>query len=68
MGGRLGVFRPIYVDVDSPNLGFPYFNFLEGYQLKKNTLYKWDGMDGSPHGVRYRTPYGAKNVPAFAQK
>ena len=25
---RLGVSRPIYVNVDSPNLGFPYFNFL----------------------------------------
>ena len=35
---RLGVSRPIYVNVDSPNLGFPYFNFLGGYQLK-NTLY-----------------------------
>ena len=29
---RLGVSRPIYVNVDSPNLGFPYFNFLGGYQ------------------------------------
>ena len=25
----------IYVNVDSPNLGFPYFNFLGGYQWKK---------------------------------
>ena len=25
----------IYANVDSPNLGFPYFNFLGGYQLKK---------------------------------
>ena len=32
---RLGVSRPIYVNVDSPNLGFPYFNFLGGYQLNK---------------------------------
>ena len=32
---RLGVSRPIYVNVDSPNLGFPYFNFLGGYQWKK---------------------------------
>ena len=24
----LGVSRTIYVNVDSPNLGFPYFNFL----------------------------------------
>ena len=24
---RLGVSRPIYVNVDSPNRGFPYFNF-----------------------------------------
>ena len=29
---RLGVSKPIYVNVDSPNLGFPYFNFLRGYQ------------------------------------
>ena len=34
----LGVSRPSYVNVDSPNLGFPYFNFLGGYQWK-NTLY-----------------------------
>ena len=25
-----GVSRTIYVNVDSPNLGFPYFNFLGG--------------------------------------
>ena len=25
---RLGVSRTIYVNVDLPNLGFPYFNFL----------------------------------------
>ena len=35
---RLGVSGPIYVNIDSPNLGFPYFNFLGGYELK-NTLY-----------------------------
>ena len=35
---RLGVSRPIYVTVDSPNLGFPYFNFLGGYQLKKHPV------------------------------
>ena len=34
----MGVSRPIYVAVDSPNLGFPYFNFLGGYQLKKHPL------------------------------
>ena len=27
---RLGVSRTIYVNVDSPNLGFTYFNFLGG--------------------------------------
>ena len=32
---RLGVSRPIYVNVDSANLGFLYFNFLGGYQLNK---------------------------------
>ena len=31
---RLGVSRPIYVNVDSPNQGFPYFNCLGGYHLK----------------------------------
>ena len=35
----MGVSRPIYVAVDSPNLGFPYFNFLGGYQLKKHPVY-----------------------------
>ena len=34
----LGVSRPIYVNVDSPILGFPYFNFLGGYQLKKHPV------------------------------
>ena len=29
---RLGVSRKIYVNVDSPNIGFPYLNFLGGYQ------------------------------------
>ena len=33
------IHRPIYVNVDSPNLGFPYFNFLGGYQLKKHPVY-----------------------------
>ena len=28
---RLDVSRTIYVNKDSPNLGFPYFNFLGGY-------------------------------------
>ena len=27
--------RPIYVNVDSPNLGFPYFNFFGGTSKKK---------------------------------
>ena len=36
---RLAVSRPIYVAVDSPNLGFPYFNFLGGVPVIKNTLY-----------------------------
>ena len=35
---RLGVPWPIYVNVDTPNLGFPYFNFLGGYQLKKHPV------------------------------
>ena len=30
----LGVSRPSYVNVDSPNLGFPYFNFLGGTSEK----------------------------------
>ena len=36
----LGVSRPIYVNVDSPNLGFPYLTFLGGYQLKKHPVYE----------------------------
>ena len=35
----LGVSKPIYVNVDSPNLGFPYFNFVGGYQLKKYPVF-----------------------------
>ena len=31
---RLGVSKTIYVNVDTPNLGFTYFYFLGGYQLK----------------------------------
>ena len=30
--------RILAPNVDSPNLGFPYFYFLGGYQWKKNTL------------------------------
>ena len=30
-----GVSRRIYVNLDSPNLGFPYFNFLGEAQCKK---------------------------------
>ena len=33
---------PIYVNVDSPNLGFSYFNFLGKYQLKKHPVYQRD--------------------------
>ena len=33
---RLGVSRPIYVNVDTPNLGFTYFL---GGAVKKSTLY-----------------------------
>ena len=31
-----------YVDVDLPNLGSKYFNFLGGGPVKKNTLYVLD--------------------------
>ena len=31
---RLSESRTIYVNVDTPNLGFTYFNFLGGFQLK----------------------------------
>ena len=36
--GKVRCIWPIYVNVDSPNLGFPYFNFLGGYQLKKHPV------------------------------
>ena len=35
----LGVSWTIYVNVDSPNLGSPYFKFLGEAQWKQNTLY-----------------------------
>ena len=35
---RLGVSRPNYVNVDSPNLGFPYFNYLGGYQREEGNV------------------------------
>ena len=35
---RLGVSRTTYVNVDSPNLGFPYFNFLGEAQCKKHPV------------------------------
>ena len=44
---RLDVSRPIYVNVDSPNLDFPYFNFLGGVPVKKNTLQKFPGNASS---------------------
>ena len=33
---RLGVSRAIYVNVDSPYLSFPFFNFIGECQLKKS--------------------------------
>ena len=30
----LGVSWPIYVAIDSPNIGFPYFNFLRGVPVR----------------------------------
>ena len=35
--------------MDTPNLGFPYFNFLGGYQLKK-------------HPVETEALHGASNI------
>ena len=35
---RLGVSRPICDNVDSPNLGFPYFNFLGGTSEKNHPV------------------------------
>ena len=39
---RLDVSRKIYISVDSPYLGFPYFNFLGGYQRKNGEGGKLD--------------------------
>ena len=38
-GVPLGVSRTIYVNVDSPNQGFPYLNFLGEAQCKKHPVY-----------------------------
>ena len=48
---------PIYVNVDSPNLGFPYFNFLGGTSEKKHPVYLqtfkvvwcWMRVDPTPY-------------------
>ena len=37
-------YRPIYVGVDSPNLGFTYFNFLGGDQLKKHPVQQFPNV------------------------
>ena len=44
---RLGVPRMIYVNVDSPNLGFPYFNFLGGSSEKNHPVYWEEAMYAS---------------------
>ena len=36
---RLGVSRTIYANVDSPNLGFPYFNVFGDPQCKNHPVY-----------------------------
>ena len=38
--GWLGVSWTIYVNVDSPNLGFPYFNFLGGIRTAGEVRYR----------------------------
>ena len=52
---RLGVSRTIYVNVDSPNLGFTYFNFLGGGQLKNHPVY-W------PQGTVFNPPSSSESV------
>ena len=48
----LGVSRTIYVNVDSPNLGFPYF-FHTLYKLKSTSVPKWGGggVDQAKFGI-----------------
>ena len=40
INARLGVSRTMYVNVDSPNIGFPYFNFVGEAQWKKSPCIK----------------------------
>ena len=42
---RFGVSGTIYVNVDSPNLGFPYFNFLGVAQWRKNPVPGEENVD-----------------------
>ena len=58
----LGVSRPIYVNVDSPNLGFTYFNFLGGVPVKKNTLYVGGLFDWLIDYFGLPAPTGGKAV------
>ena len=65
----LGVSRTIYVNVDSPNLGFPYFNFLGGYQLKNHLVYTGFNtfvqsvfFTGTPKKLKYGKPRLGKST------
>ena len=49
---RLGVSRTIYVNVDSPNLGFPYFNFLGETQCKKTPCMLPKGLQNNTKSAR----------------
>ena len=64
----LGVSRPIYVNVDSPNLGFPYF--IGGYQWsKKHPVYEGvrKARSASYPGWTFRQGLSVRGstVPAF---
>ena len=54
-GFMFRVSRTIYVNVDSPNQGFPYFNFLGGGQLKKSPCRRWDNVPNF-HGRSFKLP------------
>ena len=52
--------RTIYVNVDSPNLGFPYFNFLGEARVKQARkalqIWNYESLHWLTDSVLYLTP------------
>ena len=67
---RLGVSRTINVNVDSPNLGFPYFNLLGEAQCKKHPVHIMNAsyLPWAGSSLKGRTPNNVQGDEARAPK